>query len=84
MKTLSAASHHEFAIPSLPPSTKELFARVGAAVWGAIVSAGPKPYMAAGEMERYLSESTDTEDCARRMRAWDEHVIRQRSLASFL
>jgi|GEM_PF-5616214 len=84
MKTMSAISHHEFAIPSLPPSTKELFARVGKAVWKAISSTGPKPCMAAGEMERYLSESTDSEDYARRIRAWDEHVVRQRSLASFL
>ena len=84
MKTLTVMSHPEFAIESLLPGAKELFARVGAAVWEAITSTGPKPCMAADEMERYLSESTDTEDCARRMRAWDEHVVRRNSLSSFL
>ena len=84
MKTLTAMSHHDFAIDSLLLGGKELFARAAAAAWEAITSTGPKPCMAAGEMERYLSESTDTEDCARRMRAWDEYVVRSRSLSSFL
>jgi hypothetical protein len=82
MKTLTAMSHPEFAIDSLLPGAKELFARVGAVVWEAITSTGPKPCMAAGEMERYVSESTGAEDCARRVRAKDDCVVRRGLLSS--
>jgi hypothetical protein len=83
MKTLTVMSHPEFAIESLLPGAKELFARVGAAVWEAITSTGPKPCMAAGDMERDLSESTDTEGCARRLHAKDDSVVHRCSLSAF-
>ncbi|WP_341679282.1 hypothetical protein [Niveibacterium sp. SC-1] len=68
MGTLSAFTHHEFTSHHALSAARATLRRLGARVWEAVLSTGPKMSMPDDEIERYVSASMGTEDAERRLR----------------